>query len=630
MNVRNGAPYLREALDSVLAQTFDDWELVVWDDCSTDDSARIVAEYSDRRIRYFLSSEDTPLGPARNFAIQQARGEWLAFLDQDDVWLPDKLSSQLELADSDASSRVGMIYGRTVEFFPDGRERDFDSHHEFSRLPEGNVFNDFFRCSCFVAMSSAMIRRSAFDRIGPIPSQMALISDFYIFISLAYSYEIRAVEHTVCRYRRHPTSLSRSSRFAIHEEALVLLQTWAGRLAPVVEREARKGYQTQLALSEMVRPGSLMSGLIRLLLKGSVGYVLARPFARVTRSIRQRLGRPRWKFPVDQPRHAPSVPSRGARASSHPSLAVSIIVVSWNVRDLLRDCLNSIYARMCLPAGSWELIVVENNSRDGSAEMVRREFPGAVLIANSENTGFARANNQAFQDCRGRYIFLLNPDVVLLDSAIDRMLDIIEVRPDVAALGCRLLNPDLSLQRWTAGAAPGLLNLICHYLFLNRLLPSRILPQSLFLEQEPGNDAEVGWVSGACMLLRREALGDRIFDERFFMYGEDLHLCQSLIKTGWKVVYTPRVQLIHYGGRSLDSQTPEVQVHRLSNLRQVFGIRNGPASLVYFDSVVSVAFLLRSVAFAVAAKAFPGKGYEIRAAKSRRYLAEAVRGFGSR
>src|SRR5690349_646687 len=93
MNVRNGAPWLRQALDSALAQTFADFELIVWDDCSTDASPAIAREYESRdpRVRYILSPEDTPLGRARHLAIQRATGEWLAFLDQDDVWLPQKL-----------------------------------------------------------------------------------------------------------------------------------------------------------------------------------------------------------------------------------------------------------------------------------------------------------------------------------------------------------------------------------------------------------------------------------------------------------------------------------------------------------------------------------------------------------
>ncbi len=163
MNVRNGASYLREALDSVLAQTFTDWELIVWDDCSTDNSAQIVSEYRDLRIRYFLSPEDTPLGKARDSAIRQASGEWLAFLDQDDVWLPRKLEMQMALAETG----VGIVYGRTVMFDArHGDRRDYDYAHEFTALPEGDIFTQLFADACFIAMSSAVLRRSAVEEAG--------------------------------------------------------------------------------------------------------------------------------------------------------------------------------------------------------------------------------------------------------------------------------------------------------------------------------------------------------------------------------------------------------------------------------------------------------------------------------
>ena len=137
MNVRNGASFLREALDSVLAQTFQDWELIVWDDCSTDDSSQnCLPSITIQRIRYFLSPADTPLGEARNNAMRQAKGEWLAFLDQDDIWLPRKLQQQMALADE----RTGMIYGRAIQFFPSGKQRDYDYAHEFQPLPEGDIF----------------------------------------------------------------------------------------------------------------------------------------------------------------------------------------------------------------------------------------------------------------------------------------------------------------------------------------------------------------------------------------------------------------------------------------------------------------------------------------------------------
>ncbi len=114
----------------------------MWDDCSTDNSANIIGEYQDRRIRYFLSPEDTPLGKARDSAIHQASGDWLAFLDQDDIWLPRKLEKQLALAEAG----VGIIYGRTVMFDSrHGNRRDYDYAHEFAPLPEGDIFASLFR-----------------------------------------------------------------------------------------------------------------------------------------------------------------------------------------------------------------------------------------------------------------------------------------------------------------------------------------------------------------------------------------------------------------------------------------------------------------------------------------------------
>ena len=208
MNIRNGAAFLREAMDSVVAQTFGDWELIMWDDCSTDDSAAIVAEYEDPRVRYFLSPEETPLGKARDNAIRQATGEWLAFLDQDDLWTPAKLEKQMALSDAAA----GIIYGRAVLFWPGGRKRDYDQAHEFSRLPEGDIFSELFRSACFIAMSSAVLRRSAVEEIGGIPEYIEMAPDYYLYIAIARRYPARAVQEVVCWYRMHGGNLWRQSR----------------------------------------------------------------------------------------------------------------------------------------------------------------------------------------------------------------------------------------------------------------------------------------------------------------------------------------------------------------------------------------------------------------------------------
>jgi glycosyltransferase involved in cell wall biosynthesis len=291
INVRNGAQYLREAIDSVLAQTFADWELVLWDDCSTDDSAKIIAGYHHPRIHYYLSPEDTPLGEARNRAIAHATGEWLAFLDQDDLWLPRKLEKQLALATTD----VGIIYGRTVLFDSlRGNLRDYDHSHEFSPLPEGNIFTQLFIHACFISMSSVMLRAKAVAEAGKIPGAIQLVPDYYLYVALARNYKARAVQQVVCRYRVHPGSMSASQEYRrrLHEEPPLIVRQWASELDPEIVRFRLKRYSTALAWEE-IRNGS-WTGVRRLLSEGSPGWLISRPFAILWRSIRRKLRRPYW------------------------------------------------------------------------------------------------------------------------------------------------------------------------------------------------------------------------------------------------------------------------------------------------------------------------------------------------
>jgi len=293
LNIRNGAAYLAEALASVLAQSFADWELIAWDDRSSDDSAKIVAEHRDERIRYFLSAEETPLGKARDLAIRQATGEWLAFLDQDDVWLPHKLQEQLALAAPD----VGIIYGRTVLFDAQrGNLRDYDYAHEFGPLPEGDIFAQLFRDACFIAMSSAMLRRSAVEEAGGIPDNIEVVPDYYLYAAVARRYRARAVQQVVCRYRLHPGSMSasRHHRLRLQSEPLAMVNHWAAELDPRIAAYRRMTYSTALALEQMRELATAPAGCGRLLSDGSVLWLMSRPFAHAWRGLRRRVQRPCW------------------------------------------------------------------------------------------------------------------------------------------------------------------------------------------------------------------------------------------------------------------------------------------------------------------------------------------------
>lgn len=292
VNVRNGADTLPDALESVLGQTWTDWDLLCWDDWSTDRSRDVIERYTSDRIRYVRSPEDTPLGRARQLAIEQCSGEWLAFLDQDDVWTPRKLELQMQFADD---PRVGLIYGRTVAFTHRGRNREYDHRHEFSALPQGDIFRSLFVDSCFVAMSSVMLRRSALLDLDPIPDWIEICPDYHLYLEVARRHEARAVEDVICRYREHAGSMTRRTLGRIQDEVLLLIDRWEAELSPELAAHRRRVHHTVAAYEQMRHLSTLPQGLSRLLRNGSVPYLLSRPFARAFRAARRRLQTPFWK-----------------------------------------------------------------------------------------------------------------------------------------------------------------------------------------------------------------------------------------------------------------------------------------------------------------------------------------------
>ena len=293
INVLNGAATLPGAVESVLAQTFADWELIVWDDCSTDGSADTLTRFTDSRIRYVRSEVVVPLGQARQGAIDIARGEWIAFLDQDDIWLPHKLERQLKLANDPTD--VALLYGRTVRFYPGGAERDYDQAHEYTRLPEGDIFAQLFTNSCFIAMSSAMFRRSALEQVGGIPGSITIIPDYYLYTAIAHRFPAAAVQEVVCRYRMHSGNTSRVTAIEVHQEAIRLMDMWEGAVAPEALEKCRKHHSTEIALVEMRDPSTLLRGTRRLCTDGSVTSQLLRPLYFVFHLVRRTVRPPFWK-----------------------------------------------------------------------------------------------------------------------------------------------------------------------------------------------------------------------------------------------------------------------------------------------------------------------------------------------
>lgn len=233
------------------------------------------------------------------------------------------------------------------------------------------------------------------------------------------------------------------------------------------------------------------------------------------------------------------------------SLELSIIVVTYNSRRHIRDCLESIQQN----AGDikHEVIVVDNASQDGTPDIIRNEFPHVRFIANQQNPGYARSNNQGISQSQGRTILMLNPDTVVLPKTLALLLQEMHQSPDMGLLGCRLLNADRSLQQ-SFGYEVSFWSEAVRKFFFNLWENHRFPPVGWLMRYLHSKKREVDWVKGASMLARRQALLDaKLMDENFFLYLEDADLCQRIRNLGWKVCYTPEAAVIHFGGGSVRS-----------------------------------------------------------------------------
>jgi N-acetylglucosaminyl-diphospho-decaprenol L-rhamnosyltransferase len=251
---------------------------------------------------------------------------------------------------------------------------------------------------------------------------------------------------------------------------------------------------------------------------------------------------------------------------------LSIIIVSWNVRDLLRQCLSSVFAVRSsavedAPSAAsleprTEVIVVDNASTDGSPDMVCAEFPDVRLVVNQENRGFTAANNQGLDLSQGRTLLLLNPDTEVVGDALATMVRYMDAHPEVGALGPQLRYPDGSPQSSRRRFPTFATALVESTVIQEWWADNRVL-RRYYMADTP-NDAiqPVDWLVGACLLVRRplyEQVGG--LDEGFFMYSEEMDWCRRFKAAGWQVVYLPTATIIHHEGKSSEQVVPARHIH---------------------------------------------------------------------
>jgi len=274
---------------------------------------------------------------------------------------------------------------------------------------------------------------------------------------------------------------------------------------------------------------------------------------------------------------------------------VSIVIVNWNTKKLLNDCLNSIYQQT--DNALIEVIVVDNNSSDNSCAMVKMNYPEVILIQNVQNVGFAAANNQGFEIATGQYILMLNSDTLILDKAIEKVLNYAENNKEVGVIGCKLRYPDMKFQN-SCFRFPGMLSVILGATYLSQIFnKSTIFNRDRYGNREWFDENDVNCVMGSFLFVRKKVLEQAGYlDTDYFMYGEEADLCYRIKKLGYKIRFYPDAQIIHIWGGS--QKQSEISAWRYEAIRRgilLFISKRKSLAEAYLCSLIMLVFLFPRV-----------------------------------
>ena len=271
---------------------------------------------------------------------------------------------------------------------------------------------------------------------------------------------------------------------------------------------------------------------------------------------------------------------------------LAVVVVNYNAGDYLPRCLGSVFAS----SGdlSLDVVVVDNGSRDGSAASAVAAHPRARLIENRSNFGFAAAANIGIRATEAPYVLLLNPDAEIVSGTLASLVKVADDRPDAGAVGPLVRNPDRTIQP-SARRVPRTFEALMHA-FLGPVAPGNTWTRAYTLaDWDRTTEREVEWISGSAMLLRRRALHDvGVFDERYFMYVEDVDLCTRLRRSRWTVLFSPELEVIHEIGVSARGQPRRMAREHSRSIYRYFSKHRARGPAVLLKPFVRGALALRT------------------------------------
>ena len=299
----------------------------------------------------------------------------------------------------------------------------------------------------------------------------------------------------------------------------------------------------------------------------------------VARELRRQAQRPAGRVP---------------ELAEPPTLDVSVVVVSYRSRALLGECLESVRASLEASGLTGEVLVVDNGSPDGTAELVRERYPWVRLVAEAENRGFAAAANRGLRLARGRVVVLLNPDTRVVGDALGRLVRFLERHPTVGVVGPRLRYPDGRTQPSRRRFPTLLTGFLESTLVQDYWRSNRVLARYYVADRSDEERQEVDWLVGACLAVRREALRSvGLLDERFFLYSEEVEWFWRLRRAGWRVVYLPDAEVVHLEGGSSEPESAFRQVAFDTAKVQLYRRLHGPLAAELLRAFLLATYLVR-------------------------------------
>ena len=276
MNCYNGEKYIRAAVDSVINQTYENWELIFWDNQSSDSSAKFFLEYDDSRLKYFYAQKHTELGDARVEAMSKAKGSWVGILDVDDIWCKEKLEYQVEIINKslDDGVELGLVYGRVLEINERGVEVGELSHTNYKNktLPNGMILKELLLKGNFIMSPSILFSMNAFKQIGGFPKGYLNASDYYISCAISSIFRVGVVNKYIAKYREHRNNLTLNQKVVAFEEQLMIFNKWVkyAEVDDLQKIKRIKELNVMIAFMEMKYKNKYIKGAKHILLHGSI------------------------------------------------------------------------------------------------------------------------------------------------------------------------------------------------------------------------------------------------------------------------------------------------------------------------------------------------------------------------